>query len=91
MQQRRVRIRSVKKKLPPKTPALRVPHVGYVFMSSNKTCGECLRNKIFAGNKLEKGHLTYGTVLVGALARNYALALVGVALVAGSIVCMCCA
>ena len=45
-----------------------------------------LRNKIFAGNKLEKGHLTYGTVLAGALARNYALALVGVALVAGSIV-----
>ena len=45
-----------------------------------------LRNKIFGGNKLEKGHLTYGTVLAGALARNYALALVGVALVAGSIV-----
>ena len=44
-----------------------------------------LRNKIFGGNKLEKGHLTYGTVLAGALARNYALALVGVALVAGSI------
>ena len=45
-----------------------------------------LRNKIFGGNKLEKGHLTYGTLLAGALARNYALALVGVALVAGSIV-----
>ena len=45
-----------------------------------------LRNRLLAGNKLERGYLTYGTLLAGAVLGNLALTLLGALAVAGSIV-----